>query len=89
MTESQPSQPHEVTVDARGLLCPDPVIALARAAKAGAQIVVLIADDPVADIDVPAWCLMTGNVMEKRTPLPEGPDSGVSYRVVISKPSLG
>ena len=89
MSDPEVAHPGEVTVDARGLQCPEPVIRLAKAAQAGAAVVMLIADDPVADIDVPAWCLMTGNHMEKRTPLPEGPDSGVTYRVVISEPELG
>jgi len=50
------------TVDARGTRCPYPVIELARAAKLanpGARIE-LLADDPVARSDVPAWCRMRG-----------------------------
>ena len=65
MTESQETS-HEssaevpaVTIDARGLLCPAPVIELARAAaelKAG--LIELVADDPAAETDIPAWCRM-------------------------------
>lgn len=80
---------HEVTVDARGTLCPQPIIELAKAAKSGAGVVVLLADDPVADIDVAAWCLMTNNILESKTPLPESSDSGVSYRVIIAGTGAG
>jgi TusA-related sulfurtransferase len=52
-----------VTVlDERGRLCPLPVIALARAileVEVGAE-VTLLADDPAAVHDVPAWCRMRG-----------------------------
>jgi tRNA 2-thiouridine synthesizing protein A len=44
--------------DARGLLCPLPVIRLARRiddAGAGA-VVLLLADDPAAEEDVRLWC---------------------------------
>lgn len=46
-------------VDTRGTLCPYPVIALGRAAQElkGGRIT-LLADDPVALTDVPAWCRM-------------------------------
>jgi tRNA 2-thiouridine synthesizing protein A len=57
---SQRPQADEVVIDARGLVCPHPVIALARAANdaaAGTRLV-LLADDPVATTDVPAWCRM-------------------------------
>jgi len=71
-------------VDERGSKCPVPVIALAKAAAAGSSLIDLLADDPVADIDVAAWCLMTGNTLESRTPLPDEQGSGVRYRVIIS-----
>ena len=50
-------------IDERGNRCPAPVIALARSSRmtsAGAVLVVL-ADDPAAEFDIPAWCRMTGN----------------------------
>lgn len=50
-------------VDARGLACPEPVLAL-RAAIAdlppGAQ-VRLLATDPLSAVDVAAWCARTGH----------------------------
>ena len=50
-------------VDARGLLCPLPVIRLverARQAPAGAALV-LLADDPQAEEDVRLWCRGAGH----------------------------
>ena len=47
-------------LDCRGQRCPLPVIALARhlpAVPVGA-IVRVLADDPAAAIDIPAWCRM-------------------------------
>lgn len=49
-------------LDMRGQRCPAPVIALARAMRdlpAGTQVHVL-ADDPAAEYDIPAWCRMKG-----------------------------
>jgi tRNA 2-thiouridine synthesizing protein A len=58
-------------VDARGLLCPRPVIDLARAVAAHewddhprALTITLLADDPAAIHDVPAWCRMRGCTYE-------------------------
>jgi TusA-related sulfurtransferase len=49
----------ELLVDARGTRCPYPVIELARAAASRPVAhVILLADDPVALTDVPAWCRM-------------------------------
>jgi TusA-related sulfurtransferase len=50
-------------IDERGNLCPAPVIALARAARSASanSVLVVLADDPAAEFDVPAWCRMTGN----------------------------
>lgn len=66
MTSADPSGPEPsgpIVVDARGRRCPLPVIDLARAARAapdGALIEVL-ADDPAAASDIPAWCRMRGH----------------------------
>ncbi|GAA1783068.1 sulfurtransferase TusA family protein [Nostocoides veronense] len=56
----------EVVVDARGTRCPMPVILAARAAKelpSGTRLVVL-ATDPAAAADVPAWARMRGHTVE-------------------------
>jgi tRNA 2-thiouridine synthesizing protein A len=45
-------------LDCRGLLCPLPVIKLAKALPTVAigDTVTVIADDPAAATDIPAWC---------------------------------
>jgi tRNA 2-thiouridine synthesizing protein A len=51
-----------VELDCRGLLCPLPVIRLAQRlpdVPIGGT-VTLLADDPAAATDVPAWCRMRG-----------------------------
>ena len=51
-----------ITLDCRGQRCPLPVIALARAIPAVAvgEVVRVLADDPAAANDIPAWCRMKG-----------------------------
>lgn len=51
------------TLDAKGLMCPMPIVKLAKKMKelqVGA-ILELIADDVGSKEDVPAWCQRTGN----------------------------
>ena len=53
----------EIAIDAKGMVCPLPIIELARAAAAataGDEITVECTD-VAARIDVPAWARMTGN----------------------------
>jgi TusA-related sulfurtransferase len=48
----------ELELDCRGMLCPLPVITLAKRigdVPVGSTIAVL-ADDPAAAVDIPAWC---------------------------------
>ncbi|WP_129839400.1 cysteine desulfurase/sulfurtransferase TusA family protein [Streptomyces sp. RFCAC02] len=69
-----------VTVDALGKLCPLPVIELARVigdVPVGGTVTVL-ADDPAARLDIPAWCGMRGQTFLGGEPAPDG---GVAYRV--------
>jgi tRNA 2-thiouridine synthesizing protein A len=49
-----------VDLDCRGLLCPLPVITLAKALPTVAigDTVTVLADDPAAATDIPAWCRM-------------------------------
>jgi tRNA 2-thiouridine synthesizing protein A len=51
-----------VIVDSRGTLCPQPVIDLARAAKDAepGTVIEVLADDPAAATDIPAWCRLRG-----------------------------
>ena len=60
---------NEVEVDARGLRCPLPVIRLAAAARDapdGTRIIVL-ATDPAARHDIPAWCRMRDHELREMT----------------------
>ena len=51
-----------IELDCRGQRCPLPVIALARALpQAGVgDVLRVLADDPAAANDIPAWCRMRG-----------------------------
>jgi TusA-related sulfurtransferase len=55
--------PADLVVDARGRRCPLPIIDLAR--RIGdvpvGGVVCVVADDPAARHDVPAWCEMRGH----------------------------
>jgi tRNA 2-thiouridine synthesizing protein A len=53
----------DATVEARGVLCPVPIIRLARAAStlASGSVIELLTDDPAAEYDVPAWCRLRGH----------------------------
>ncbi len=76
-----------IEVDARGLRCPQPVIRLAEAARdapAGTRIVVL-ATDPAARYDIPAWCRMRGHEL---TELREVTDPAYLRFVVRIRPQL-
>ncbi len=50
-------------VDCRGLVCPAPIIELARhiALVAPGGLLGVVATDAAARADVPAWCRMTGH----------------------------
>lgn len=52
-------------VDARGLLCPTPIIRLSKAVKAVeiGQLVKLLATDPGSEPDLKAWEKQTGNTL--------------------------
>lgn len=58
-----PSSAEPVVVDARGLRCPLPVIRLARAAAGlpAGSVLTVLATDPAAAHDIPAWCTMRGH----------------------------
>ena len=54
------------TVDARGLLCPMPVIRVqdkARGLSSGSRLE-LLATDAGVHVDVPAWCRVHGHVVK-------------------------
>ena len=67
---------NSIEIDARGLRCPMPVIRLAAAARdapAGTRIIVL-ASDPAARHDIPAWCRMRGHEMSEISEISESCD---------------
>ena len=64
MTAAAPRQPvPDEVLDCLGQRCPLPVIALARRLPAldGGGVVRVLADDPAAALDIPAWCRMRGH----------------------------
>jgi tRNA 2-thiouridine synthesizing protein A len=62
-----------LTIDALGRKCPIPVIMLAeriREVPVG-QVVAVLADDPAARSDVPAWCMLKSQEFVLATELPD------------------
>ena len=55
----------DLEVDARGLLCPLPVLRLRKRMQALASggVVRLLADDPAAHVDVPHFCAEAGHAL--------------------------
>lgn len=51
------------TIDALGTFCPEPVIRTQKKAAemAAGEVIELLADDAGVEVDIPAWCLSTGN----------------------------
>lgn len=66
-------------IDARGLICPLPVLRLRKAllALAPEQEVRMVASDPMAMIDVPHFCAEAGHELISATPT----DGGTAYLV--------
>jgi TusA-related sulfurtransferase len=60
-----------LVIDEIGALCPQPVIALAAALRS-AEVVALLADDPAAEYDVPAWCRLSGAELMSTSPTADG-----------------
>jgi tRNA 2-thiouridine synthesizing protein A len=50
-------------VDALGTWCPVPIHLIARAARRAApgEVIELLADDPLIEVDLPAWCHASGH----------------------------
>ncbi len=51
------------TLDCRGLMCPMPIVKLAKQIKGmeSGEVVELVSDDVGSKEDVPAWCKRTGH----------------------------
>jgi tRNA 2-thiouridine synthesizing protein A len=79
LTTPQPQPQPQVIIDALGRKCPIPIIMLAeqiRDVPVGGVIAVL-ADDPAAYTDVPAWCQMKSHECVFRTDLASGWSFGI------------
>lgn len=64
---------NQIEVDARGLRCPLPVIRLAEAARQAppGTLITVLASDPAARHDVPAWCRMRDHELLEMTEVTE------------------
>jgi len=72
----------DLEIDARGLLCPLPVLRLRKRLSAlphGAR-AALLADDPAAVVDVPHFCAEQGHALLSQTPA-----EGGARRYVVRK----
>ncbi len=76
----------QVWLDERGRPCPLPVIAMAKAAKSahGSPVIAVLADDPGARYDIPAWCRMIGATYLGEISVPDD-KGGSAYVVQISE----
>ncbi|MFI9628644.1 sulfurtransferase TusA family protein [Streptomyces sp. NPDC052042] len=63
MYGQEPSPPARLTVDGTGLLCVTLLLRLRKAIEGveAGTVVHVIATDPAAPLDLPAWCHMTGH----------------------------
>ena len=77
---------HDAVVDARGERCPLPVIRLARVVSDDPDLraVTVLATDPAAAHDIPAWCRMRGH--RYVTARDEGDHT--AYVVELIRPSM-
>ena len=67
MDDTAPSAPPEIAheLDARGLLCPLPVLKARKRMKplAEGDVMAVLADDPAAIVDVPHFCAEAGHTL--------------------------
>ena len=71
---SQPGPDPTLVIDALGRKCPIPIIMLADGHLPDplGQLVAVLADDPAARTDVPAWCHMKSHTFVAASDLPSG-----------------
>jgi TusA-related sulfurtransferase len=74
-----------ITVDARGLACPQPVIELARAVagQPAGTVATVWCTDTAARYDVPAWARLTGNEFVGEAALPEPATDGGAFALTV------
>ena len=77
--------PGVLVLDARGERCPLPVIRLARAVRDDAtpRRITVLATDPAAEHDIPAWCRMRGHRYVGARPA----DDHTAYEVEVVRPT--
>ncbi len=65
---------HDAEIDARGLLCPLPVLRARKRliAMAPGQVLRLMASDPAAVVDVPHFCAEAGHELLGMSEQPDG-----------------
>ncbi|HWA61700.1 MAG TPA: sulfurtransferase TusA family protein [Caulobacteraceae bacterium] len=75
------SDPSPIVIDARGHRCPVPTLKLRRALEEAAPgaLIALIADDPLARIDVPHFAGQVGAEVVEQT------DEGAARRFLVRK----
>ena len=63
-----------ITIDALGRKCPIPIIMLAQRINEVpvGSVIAVLADDPAAETDVPAWCMMKSHDHVHTEPLERG-----------------
>jgi tRNA 2-thiouridine synthesizing protein A len=79
--EPEASADSVAEIDARGLACPQPVLMLRQAlaqVRVGER-VVLLATDPLAPLDVAAWCLRTRHTLVSQI------EQDGTYRFVVQR----
>lgn len=71
--DASPASP-ALIIDARGRRCPVPVILLAEQVRdvQPGQLVEVLADDPVARTDLPAWCALKSHELVRLEERPAG-----------------
>ncbi len=64
----------ETELDARGLLCPLPVLKAAKRLRgmAPGEVLAVLTDDPAAVIDIPHYCAESGNTLLSEKARPDG-----------------
>lgn len=69
-----PSIPPDASLDARGLLCPLPVLKARKALQplASGAVLEVLADDPAAVVDMPHFCTEQGHALIGQAAMPQG-----------------
>ena len=71
---AEPEVAPRMELDCRGMICPRPVIELARHLQdvPPGEVIAVVADDVAAAADIPAWCRMRGQDYVGADAAPDG-----------------